>query len=162
MKKSVPFLYDSPTLIAVVFTFLQAMSGPLHARFGTVEKSLQGCYWINLFFPPLNVSRQFKYTYSLYSVCVCNGSCTHACLKEPGLNVNHQLPSAGWELSGKQLAANGRLMPGTAEGPEALVFREERGCITEWLCAGCSSVFFLPLYFCSKLPIRGRVRNLVG
>lgn len=54
-----------------------------------------------------------------YTLCMC------ACLKEPRLNVNHQLPSGGWELSGKQLTVNGRLMSTTAGGPMTLLFREQ-------------------------------------
>jgi len=50
MKESVPCLYDSPTLMTGVFTFIQGISGPLHACFGTACKNLQAHYWVYVFF----------------------------------------------------------------------------------------------------------------
>lgn len=52
LPSHVPFLCDSPTPMTVVITFIQVISDPFHACFGTVEKNLQAHYWVNLFFLP--------------------------------------------------------------------------------------------------------------
>lgn len=50
-KKNASYLYDSPTLITIAFTFVQAIFCPHCAYFGTVEKILQALCGVSLFFP---------------------------------------------------------------------------------------------------------------
>lgn len=98
-------------------------------------------------------------------LCMCIPPHMHvhtSMFKGTRTDVNHQLQSSGWELAEKELTANRRLMLAAAEGtpPVTLLFREARGYITEWPCLGCSWVFLLLLYFCSKLSIKGGVGNV--